>query len=248
MILKDNLNIVKDEMEKTALGDRIKGYYENRYRDSLPRRTNTIIRVDGKAFHTLTRGMLRPFDPTLMVTMQRTALYMCERIQGAKMAYIQSDEISMLLTDYDDIKTDAWFDGNIQKICSVSASLATVGFNLPGGIGRHDACFDSRVFIIPEIEEVCNYFIWRQKDAERNSINMVAQALYSHKELQGKSIQDVHELLHQKGINWNNYSAFEKRGACVVRNSETRNWEVVEPPIFTQDREFIKKIIIVNLK
>lgn len=224
-------------MERSALGDRMKGYYEDRYRASLPRRTNTIIRVDGKAFHTLTRGLPRPFCDDFIQTMQSTAKYMCETIQGVKLAYVQSDEISLWLTDYDDIKTDAWFDGNIQKICSVSAATATVAFNQLSKLGKM-ALFDSRVFVIPELEEVVNYFIWRQKDAERNSINTVAQSLYSPKELHGVTIQQAHELLHAKGKNWNDYPVSHKRGSCVIK--QDGYWVVTEPPIFTADREFIK--------
>ena len=111
------------------LGNRMKGQYEDRTRYSLPRRTYTIIRLDGKAFHTFTRNMKRPYDENLMKIMDETAKFLCEEIQGAQFAYTQSDEISLLLTDFEKITTDAWFDGNIQKMVSVAASLATQEFN-----------------------------------------------------------------------------------------------------------------------
>jgi tRNA(His) 5'-end guanylyltransferase len=114
---------------KDELGDRMKEFYEDRTRFKLVRRTNTIIRVDGKAFHTYTKGLKRPFDQGLMDDMDATAEFLCQNIQGAKFAYVQSDEISILITDYDDISTHAWFDGNLQKMSSIAASLATARFN-----------------------------------------------------------------------------------------------------------------------
>ena len=115
-------------MNKDNLGDRMKGY-EDTFRYYLPKKTNLILRIDGKAFHSYTKNCKRPFDDNLMDDMNQTAIKLCEEIQGAKLAYVQSDEISILITDYDDIKTSAWFDNNLQKIVSVSASIATAEFN-----------------------------------------------------------------------------------------------------------------------
>lgn len=217
------------------LGDRIKNYYEDRTRITLPRRTNTIIRIDGKAFHTYTRGLQRPFDTNLIDDMNATTKFLCENIQNAKMGYVQSDEISIVLTDYDKLTTDAWFDGNVQKIVSIAASLATAKFNQLFNqlrmIRHSDFCdninvdlnkvrlahFDARVFTIPNEEEVINYFIWRQQDATRNSISSVAQSLYSHKELHGKTTDQMQELIFQKGQNWNDFPIGQKRGRTVVR-------------------------------
>lgn len=220
-------------MDKTGIGDRMKGNYENRYRFSIPRRTNTIIRVDGKCFHQLTRKADKPFDDYFMECMARAAVELCKQVQGCKFGYVQSDEISLWLTDYDDIKTDAWFDGNLQKMCSISAATATATFSELWG---QKALFDSRVFIIPDIEEVINYFIWRQQDATRNSINMVAQSLYPHKQLQGKNTDEAQEMIFQKGQNWNDYPIPKKRGYAIIKDTE---WKAVEPPIFTQERYFI---------
>lgn len=210
--------------DNTSLGDRMKDY-EMRSRTFLPRKTNTIIRVDGKAFHTFTKKFKRPFDESLADAMNYTCQKMCENIQGAKMGYVQSDEISILLTDYDDITTDAWFDGQLQKICSVSASLATAYFNEAMGKlpvqGNHKmgvALFDSRVFCIPKAEEVVNYFIWRQQDATRNSISMLAQSQFSHKTLEGVSTDQMQEMLFtQKDINWDKTPTGFKRGRATKR-------------------------------
>jgi tRNA(His) 5'-end guanylyltransferase len=168
-----------------------------------------------------------------MEDMDATAAYLCKNIQGAKFAYVQSDEISILITDFDDLGTHAWFDNNLQKMASVSASMATAEFNrlrLMRGFGNYEqtpmqgraiisqfnmAQFDARVFQIPFAAEVENYFIWRQQDATRNSISSAAQSLYSPKELNGVKTDGMQEMLFQKGINWNNYSPREKRGSLI---------------------------------
>jgi tRNA(His) 5'-end guanylyltransferase len=223
---------------KDPLGDRMKDFYEDRTRYKLARRTNTIIRIDGKAFHTFTKGLDRPFDRGLIEDMDKTAEFLCQNIQGAKFAYVQSDEISILITDYDDIDTHAWFDGNLQKMVSIAASLATAKFNqlrMARACSDSDgdlaekmlanleieqfklAMFDARVFQIPYQEEAINYFIWRQQDATRNSISSVAQSLYSAKELNGKKTSDMQEMIFQKGINWNDFTPREKRGSIIRR-------------------------------
>lgn len=218
---------------KDALGDRIKSQYEDRTRFFLPRRTYTVIRVDGKAFHTLTKGFKRPFDKKLMDMMDNTAIALCKEIQGACFAFTQSDEISVLLTDFAKPTTNAWFDGNVQKMCSVAAACATAAFNrhmqvaLSGGLPSQMAMFDARVFTIPDRTEVENYFIWRQNDASRNSLQMVARSLYSHKELDGKGAAELHELIHAKGQNWNNYTSGEKRGRCIVKKENNIRNEFV---------------------
>lgn len=270
---------------KDPLGDRMKDFYEDRTRYKLARRTNTIIRIDGKAFHTYTKGLKRPFDAGLMEDMNATAEYLCQNIQGAKFGYVQSDEISILITDYDDITTHAWFDGNLQKMASIAASLATAKFNqlrmarscwegndVEGYLDADDlekfklAMFDARVFQIPYQEEVINYFIWRQQDATRNSISSVAQSLYSHKELNGKKTDEMHEMIFQKGTNWNDFSPREKRGS-VIRKVEQKfvrreanvtvsentiaipesaiytrtKWEAdPETPIFSQEKGYLR--------
>lgn len=248
------------------IGDRFKENYENRTRYSLPRRTYTIIRVDGKAFHTFTKKCERPFDKDLMEIMDATAISMCESIQGVKMAYVQSDEISLLLTDFEDQNTCAWFDGNIQKMASIAASIATANFNLKlsEALQRDDslskkfkskngaahlALFDARVFTIPEAIEVENYFIWRQADAVRNSIQMAAQALYSHKELHGKNGGDLQEMIFQKGINWDKYPSRCKRGSVIAKEFYDKDgavrsrWIPMETPQFTKIRHLLRALI-----
>lgn len=229
------------KMKRDDLGNRMKTFYEEIPKTKLMRRTPIIIRIDGKAFHTFTRGFKKPFDDVLIKTMQETAKYLCENIQGCQLAYTQSDEISLLLIDYQRFETSAWFDYEIQKMCSISASMATMYFNKVfsevvtdyfDGEDEEDekydfalaearekgAMFDARVFNIPR-EEVTNYFYWRQLDASRNSIQMVGQANFSHKELQYKSCNDIQDMLMtQKGINWNDFPTYQKRGSCVVRN------------------------------
>lgn len=228
--------------DKTALGDRMKGY-EDAFRIYLPKRLPLIIRVDGKAFHTLTRGLRKPFDPEFISAMLTTAHGLCDGIQNVKLAYWQSDEISLLITDYDKLTTQAPYDKNLQKLTSISASIATSNFT--HAFGR-DANFDSRAFILPK-EEVCNYFLWRQQDATRNSINSVGQAHFSPKQLHGLNTDMVQELLFkEKGLNWNDLAPLEKRGACVVKN-EAGEWDVdANIPIFSQDRNYINKFVYIG--
>ena len=239
-------------MDTSDLAKRMKEY-EKRNQYYLQKRTPVAIRVDGRSFHTFTKGFKRPFDDILMKSMQETAKYMCENIQGAKLAYVQSDEITIILTDYDTLETDCWFNYRTDKLCSISASMATMAFNkffernvenyiqncatdyetdgLYGkGTPEYQLCeiyqkaaekgamFDARCFNIPK-EEVTNLIYWRQLDATRNSIQMVGQANFSHKELQNKSCNDIQDMLHeQKGINWNDYPTVCKRGTACIKN------------------------------
>lgn len=240
---------------RDQLGNRMKSSYEDRTRYKLPRRTYTIIRLDGQAFHTLTKDMPRPFYDPFMQLMDITAQYLCENIMGVRFSYVQSDEISLLLTDFEEESTEAWFDGNIQKICSISASMASSRFNNNSFIwdevgNKNYGHFDSRVFTIPDPVEVENYFIWRQKDMERNSIQMVAQSLYNQKDLQNKKISDLHEMLHAKGHNWNDLEPYYKRGRCIIRKTyekgdAIRNQWVIDRdiPIFTQERSYLRGMI-----
>ena len=226
------------------LGRRMKEYYEQIPKTKLMRRTPVIIRIDGKAFHSFTKGFKRPFDNVLIESMQETMKYLCENIQGCVLGYHQSDEISLVLVDYHKLTSNAWFDYEVQKICSIAASMATVAFNkifeqncieysqvVPNTeLGRKvmdvyskasekGAMFDARCFNIPK-EEVTNYIYWRQLDATRNSIQMVGQANFSHKELHGKSCNQIQDMLIiQKEINWNDFPIYQKRGSCCVKES-----------------------------
>lgn len=264
-----------------SLGDRMKENYENRAKTYLVRRMPVIIRLDGKAFHTFTKGLKKPYDEIFHNTMNQTMKYLCENIQGCKLGYTQSDEITLLLTDYDTLDTDAWFDNNVQKICSVSASMATMAFNKNLNkyyaealfeLGCPIECdeymttlknkldcamFDSRCFNIP-VEEVTNCFIWRQQDATRNAIQMLGQCNFSHKELHGKSCNDIQDMLFiQKGINFNDMPTEFKRGVCCIKEeypvvdlstysgpiepiTRTRWILDKEIPIFTQDRDYVE--------
>lgn len=231
------------KFDKDSFGTRMKQYEDvNRY--FLYRRIPVIIRLDGKAFHTFTKDLDRPYDATLHQVMNFTACELIRQIQGAVLVYTQSDEISILLRDWDTITTDAWFDYNIQKIASVSASIATAEFNSVWKKSKKTALFDSRVFNIPK-EEVCNYFIWRQQDATRNSINMLGQHYFSHKRLQGKKTNEIMDMLMlEKNVNWNNLDLWKKRGTCIFRD-KTRGINGIyidfDTPIFTSDRNYIER-------
>lgn len=268
--------------KKDSLGDRMKKFYENRSKFYLPRRVPVIIRLDGKAFHSFTKGFKKPYDEVFHNAMNETMKYLCENIQGCKLGYTQSDEITLLLTDYDTISTDAWFGYGMQKVCSVAASMATLAFNKAfdyevnvksvcrgeyrieySDALRKGAMFDARCFSIPK-DEVTNCFIWRQQDATRNAIQMLGQCNFSHKELQGKSCNDIQDMLMtQKGINFNDMPVEFKRGVCcykVAREATCINKKTQEEtpcirsewildrniPIFTQDRSYVDKFVFTN--
>jgi tRNA(His) guanylyltransferase len=199
--------------DPTALGDRMKSY-EAATRLTLPRRTYTIIRTDGRAFHSLLRHAGRPFDSAFMEAMNATAAALCAEITGSVFAYTQSDEISVLLADFGSVHTEPWFGGGVQKMASVAASAATASFRF----GERPAMFDARVFTIPSATEVANYFLWRQRDAVRNSVSMAAQAHFPHKRLHGLDGGEMQELLwREKGVNWNDYPDGAKRGRTCQR-------------------------------
>lgn len=202
-----------------TLGDRMKRY-EAVTKILLPIRSYVIVRIDGCHFHTYTKGLNKPFDTDLIEAMQSATLYTSQSMQGCKLAYVQSDEASFLLTDFDDINTEAWYGNQLQKIVSVAASTFTAFFNSMRVIQGFDpsgiATFDARAFVLPDATEVMNYFLWRIKDAERNSLAGLCQANYSHKELMGKKASDQQELLFRKGINWNDYDGKLKRGIMLT--------------------------------
>jgi tRNA(His) 5'-end guanylyltransferase len=201
---------------KDTLGDRIKKY-EDAFRYHLPPKSPTIIRLDGCHFHTFTKGFNKPYDLNMFTAMVETAKELI-KIQGAKLIYSQSDEISILLNDYTSSKTSAWFDKNLQKITSVSASMATLTFN-KNIKSNKSAYFDSRAFYLPK-EEVCNYFIWRQNDAIRNSISGLAQINFSAKQLNKKNCSEMLKMLETKNIIWDNCLNWAKYGWCVYKESK----------------------------
>jgi tRNA(His) guanylyltransferase len=201
--------------DRTELGDRMK-QHEAAARFMLPRRTYSIIRCDGKAFHSYLRGAEKPFDFEFMADMDEVTRNLCKQIAGSVFAYTQSDEISVLLADFGSVHAEPWFGGNVQKMASVSAAIATSSLGAIR-IGT-SPLFDARVFTIPSAVEVANYFLWRQRDCVRNSVSMAAQAHFSHKRLHGLNGGQMQELLRsEKQVNWNDYPDGAKRGRVCVR-------------------------------
>lgn len=241
--------------------------YEFVARTVLTRRTPVIIRLDGKAFHTYTKLMPRPFYEPLHECMVQTTEYLVNNIQSAVIGYTQSDEISLLLKDWTKFKTQAWFDNEVQKVVSTSAAMASAIFNdvardiLPEPLRKmRFGLFDSRVFTLPK-EEVCNYFIWRQQDATRNSINSVGQAHFSQKQLNGKNTDEVQKMLiTEKDVNWNDFPTWAKRGTCVRLDINEDSLQKIvngedvwsdgnrlkidrDIPIFSKDRSYINDLM-----
>lgn len=238
-------------MSKDSLGDRMKGY-EEATRAVLPRRLPIIIRVDGKAFHTYTRGCERPFDPNLQEVMNKTAMALCKEIQGVQLAYVQSDEISLLVHNYKTFTTQPWFGNQIQKMVSVAAGVASAIFTSHSPMifkeTKH-AVFDARVFVVPP-DDVCNYFIWRQQDTIRNSVQMLARSVFSHKECDSMSVVQLKEMLQARGRDWSAESQANRFGRiavyqCVMGQLEPR-WHVKPAPIFMENRDAVNQHLIVE--
>jgi len=255
--------MTNQEWGRDALGDRMKAY-EDQYRVKLPKRQFVMVRLDGKAFHSFTKGFDRPWDTRLVRAMQATTNYLCQKMGGAVLGYSQSDEISILLAPGAKLTSEPWFDNNLQKIVSVSASMCTSFFNevinfnpRDTDMQRREANFDSRAFILPE-DEVVNYFIWRQQDATRNSVQMMARSLFSHAECTNKNTHDLMDMIVAKGQNWNSVNTDFKRGACCKKESysvpvdpkwrQSTDAETVDrsiwttdldTPIFTQARSYV---------
>lgn len=247
------------------LGTRMKEYYESVPRIKLVRRMPVAIRIDGKAFHTFTRGFQKPFDMALVKAMQGTMKYLCENVQGCVFGYTQSDEITLILVDYQTLTTSAWFDYEVQKLCSISASMATIAFDkifIDKAVSEtvefddvtrtrvmaslKGAMFDSRCFNIPK-EEVTNLIYWRQLDAQRNSIQMVGQSKFSHKQLQNKNCIDIKQMLMDEyQINWDDYPIELKIGSACVKTE--CGWEIDHemPMLKGEGRAYLDDIVCVG--
>lgn len=271
-------------MDNTSLGDRMKGY-ENVERRYLPGRLPVCIRIDGKSFHSFTKGFERPFYRPFRQVMENTMLDLANEIMGCKLGYTQSDEITLLLTDDDTLETQPWFGKNLQKIVSVSAAMATYFFNKNvhdinnreltkalDDIGKYNevikhidplisaevnkiAIFDARAFCVPR-EEVLNVFCQREQDCTRNAIESAGQAYFSHKQLFGKSCNEIQEMLFkEKGINFNDYPVWFKRGVCAIKKPveiTTPDGKVItrnkfcldyDIPIFHKQPEYIEDLV-----
>lgn len=248
-----------------TLSDRMKDYeVVSDYR--LTKRTPVIVRIDGKAFHTYTKGLDKPFDNILSEAMNYVCRKLVETVQGCKFAYTQSDEISLLLKDWDKSTTDCYFDYRVQKMVSVLASAATMYFNqyivsrvLYWQKGKSElseklfdkwavkagcAMFDARAYNLPK-EEVCNYFIWRQEDASRNSIQSLGRSKFSFKQMLNKKNNEVQDMLfNEYDINWNFIDTKWKRGFAVYRDEDGIKSDF-EIPLFKQNRAFIDKYLII---
>lgn len=246
------------------LADRMKGY-EEVARTSFPRRMPLIIRVDGKAFSKLTAKYKKPgqpFNGDFVQIMNEVAKALCQEIQGAKMAYVQSDEASVLVHGYEKFESSPWYDNQCQKIVSVSAAIAAATFTLNSwklcstteATGKEDftpVYFDARAFVLPE-HDVANYFLWRQQDATRNSVQMLARSHFSHKECEGKSCEMMKVMLCEKNVKWDDLPGGLRRGRIVIKRPEEHTinasgenrtvmrstWSAEDAPTFSQNRSF----------
>ena len=205
---------------KDSLGDRMKRYEAQGTEDRMIPGLPVLVRLDGMAFHTFTKGLQRPFDGRFSLCMIEAMTALVNKY-NADLAYTQSDEITLYFENAD-VHTPMPFDGRKHKLISAFASCATGAFirgvnnNLP--MKTHlDPQFDCRIWHVPNTIEVYHSFLWREDDATKNSLSMAAQSLYTQKELHKKGRTELHDLLHAKGVNWNDYPAFFKRGTYARR-------------------------------
>lgn len=252
------------------LGKRMKRY-EAIPQISLMRRTPVAIRIDGKAFHTFTKHLNKPWDDIFQKSMQETMKYLCQNIQNCVFGYQQSDEITLILTDYETLTTDAWFGYEVQKLCSISASMATLKFNQAFADNASKWCddyfeawhhseaedkyfetlnnclnsgamFDARCFNIPK-EEVTNLVYWRQVDAVRNSIQSMGQAYFSHKQLMNKNTKEVRQMLEDNGTLWEDRPVAERRGVACLKGEDGWYIDYNMPILKGEDRDYVEKLI-----
>ena len=255
--------------------------YERVWTQTLPIRMPLIIRLDGKAFHSYTTHAEKPFDEKLMKVMDESAQMVMKEISGAVLAYVQSDEVSILVNSYRNIDEQPWFGNELPKIISVSAGMMSAYFTAKSydiwagnsdmcnairkAAGRPDdsgilvsefyrpAVFDSRAFVMPE-SDVSNYFLWRQRDCVRNSINTVAREYFSQKELYKKNTDEVKKMLLENDVDLDDKEAWEPyftRGRCIYKTpsqiSETiyRNVLTIDRkiPVFSENRDFINRFL-----
>jgi tRNA(His) 5'-end guanylyltransferase len=247
-----------------TLGDRMKAR-EASAGELLPPRMPAVLRVDGRAFHTLTRGFDKPFDSTIEGCMERVAVALCREISAARLAYGQSDEVSVLLVDYASLATEQWFGGRRRKMETVAASIATAAF----GEALHEAAaeleassedeigriqlirsrifrshFDARILPVPE-DDVCNYFLWRQRDAIRNSVLAAGQSALPRRQMHGMKCADIRAALIGLGQPWEGLAVRRRRGFSVARSPATAEeaaWSIdSEPPDFGENRDYIER-------
>ena len=233
-----------------TLGSRMKTFYEAIPKTRLMRRTPVAIRIDGKAFHTLTQGLKRPFDEVFQKSMRETMLYLCKNIQGCVLGYTQSDEITLILVDYKHLNSEAWFDYEVQKMCSISASMATMAFNkvfknnvdraileykCSQGIEEQEKAEKYHNSLLKAVsngamfdsrcfnipkEEVANLLYWRQLDAEKNSTQMIGRAYFSHKQLEGKHCEEIAEMLEKEKGIKLDHFLIHQRRGCCALRGE----------------------------
>lgn len=218
-------------MKNDKFGDRMKSF-EAATEINLMKGLPVVARIDGRSFHTFTRGMKRPYDEGMSRMMIETARSLAVETNPL-IAYTQSDEITLIW--YAEGKSQIWFNGRHSKMVSNLASLATLYFYQSCMTYKPDYCnknpsFDCRVFGVPSKQEACNALIWREQDATKNAVSMAARAYYSDKECHGKTGSDKQEMLFQKGINFNDYPRFFRRGTILAPVTKTLGRDALDLP------------------
>lgn len=233
-------------MDHSDIGNRMKLYEGVESDRFLMPLVPALARIDGRCFSSFTAGLDRPYDVRLSQLMQETTKTLCEKT-NATIGYTQSDEISVAWYSTN-FKSQIFFDGRIQKMVSSLAAMATLIFNralvfqcglnrLPQEYADKIPTFDARVWSVPNEDEAANTFLWRELDATRNSIESAARSVYSHKECFRVGCNKLQEMLLQRGINWNDYPDFFKRGSWCQRRTTIRAFTTDEISRLPQNHE-----------
>lgn len=239
------------------LAQRIKSY-QAAYDHRIPQKSHAILQLDGNAFHTYTKGMVKPFDDRLIANMNATAIAVLERVSNAKFAYVQSDEINIYVTDMEKEETQPFYSNRVQKVGSIAAGIASATMSrLYPEKGL--AVFDARFFSVPDMETVEDYFVWRQVDCIKNSVQSVGQTFISRSELHSKHTGQVKEMLAENGHPWESYPTECKQGRLIIKeashktisythkrtkevnviNAMTKAWTVKPAPNFKEGLKFL---------
>ena len=228
-----------------------------------------LLMLDGRSFSSFVKNYFdKPFDDKFINMMNETAKYLCEKIQGCKFAYVQSDEISLVITDFDTPNSDSFFGYRLEKILSISASMASAKFNqlmtlealrrAVDGLDEYGCInteevianvklleFDCKAWNVPSYNDVFAWNLFRQNDCLKNSKQQAAQAWLPHKQLVNKTADEQIALLKEKqGIDWNDFDDGKKYGRFIYKETVTMNSE--QYGTFERDKFVIHSAWVLN--
>ena len=257
---------LKDEMDR----------YESTVSMSLKTKTPVFIRLEGKSFGAFTQHFQKPYDPIMTRTMQQTAKQLCAEANGCVFAYTASNEITLILTDYHKWNSVPWLDYDVMRMCSAAASIATIAFSKAFAdsmewflqtyngndkdnlytayceASNYGARFEAVCFNVPE-DRVCEMVFHQQYQWRRNSILSLANQNFSHREVVGKTLDELHEMLAEKGIFWHDLPTEYRHGSCCSKGvnpfGRKKKWRIdTEMPLLTDSNQIYLQQIMDSIR